>query len=135
MSTLSVACIVVGSLYLLNRFPLAIAPRKTAKFYRLMFSTNTSTRIFVIAWFIPWCVAFYSSLHSPNEMSKIILAWALAGILISLYVIIFASRYRRQVNNNLDSMSSDEGDWWLRILCLLTTFAGVFLIYLGIQVF
>lgn len=135
MSILSVACIVVGSLYLINRFPLAIAPRKTVNFYRLMFSTNTSTRIFVIAWFIPWCVAFYSSLHSPNEMSKIISVWSLAGILISLYVIIFASKYRRQVNKNLDNLSSDEGDWRLRIICLLTTFAGMFLVYLGIKVF
>ena len=135
MSILSVACIIVGSLYLINRFPLAIAPRKTAKFYRFMFSTNTSTRIFVLAWFIPWCLVFYSSLHSSNEISKFILVWALAGIFISLYVIIFASRYRRQIYKNLDSMSSDEGNWWLRILCLLTTFAGLFLVYLGIKVF
>jgi len=45
MSILSVACIIVELLYLINRFPLAIAPRKTAKFYRFMFSTNTSSRI------------------------------------------------------------------------------------------
>jgi hypothetical protein len=135
MSVLSVACIVVGALYLLTRFPLTIAPRKTAKFYRFIISTNTNTRIFIIIWLIPWCVALYSSVHSTIETSRIILVWSLLGILISFYVIIFASRYRRQTNKNLDSMSSVEGNWWLRIFCLLTTFAGVFLVYLGINVF
>ena len=135
MSILSVACIIVGALYLLTRFPLAIAPRKTAKFYRFLFSTNTTTRVFVITWLIPWCVVFYSSLHSTIEMSNIILVWSLAGILISFYVIIFTSRYRHKTNKNLDTMSSDEGNWWLRILCLLTTFAGMFLVYLGTHVF
>ena len=137
MSALSIGCIIVGMLYMLCRFPLAVAPRKSERFYRFLFASNTHTRIFVMAWLIPWCVVRYASLHSTKAMSNITLVWSSIGIVIALYVIVFAANYRRVSNEKLDVVSSDHwiGDPWpLRIFCLLTGFAGVFLLYLGIQV-
>ena len=135
MTSLSIVCIILGCYYAFIRFPLAIAPSTTARLLRSIFASDISTRLFGIAWFIPWCIAVYSSSQSEIKLSKLISIWGTLGIIISLYVIVFAAKYRLQTNEKLEIMSSNTGAWGLRLFCLLTAFLGVFLIYLGIKVF
>ena len=130
MTPLSVACIILGCYYAGIRFPLAVAPSKTVKFLRILFRSETSTRVFGMAWLIPWAVAVYFSFQSEVAISKAISAWGIIGTLLSLYVIIFADRYSKQMKRRIENITPA-----IRVFALLTAFLGVFLIYLGIKVF
>jgi len=130
MTPLSIACIILGCFYTLVRFPLAIAPNITARLLRLIFASEKNTRLFGIAWLIPWSIAVYSSFQSEIELSKLISIWGTIGIILSLYVIVFASKYSLQMKKRLENITAS-----IRLFALLTAFLGVFLIYLGIKVF
>lgn len=130
MTPLSVVCIILGCYYAGIRFPLAIAPNKTVKLLQVFWGSATSTRIFGIAWLIPWTIAVYSSFQSDISLSKLILVWGIVGTIISLYIIIFAAKYSQQMKNRIKNITPK-----IRVFALLTAFLGIFLIYLGIEVF
>ena len=130
MTPLSVVCIILGCYYAGIRFPLAAAPNKTVKLLRIIFGSATSTRLFGIAWLIPWVIAVYFSFQSEIKISKLILVWGVVGTILSLYTIIFASRYSKQMKRRIENITP-----LIRIFALLTAFLGVFLIYLGLKVF
>jgi len=130
MTPLSIVCIVLGCYYAGIRFPLAIAPNKTVKLLRVFWGSETSTRIFGIAWLIPWIIAVYFSFQSDISLSKVISIWGIIGIVFSLYITIFASKYSKQMKTRIDNITPG-----IRVFALLTSFLGVFLIYLGIKVF
>jgi hypothetical protein len=130
MTPLSVVCIILGCYYAGLRFPLAIAPNQTVKLLRVFWGTETSTRIFGLAWLIPWVIAVYFSFKSDIRLSKVISICGIIGTIISLYVIIFASKYSQQMKNRIENITPE-----IRVFALLTAFLGVFLIYLGIKVF
>lgn len=130
MTPLSIACVILGCYYAGIRFPLAIAPDKTTVFLRVIFGSELSTRLFGIAWLIPWIVAVYSSFQSEVGISKLISIWGIIGTIISLYVIVFASKYSIRMKKQLENITPA-----IRVFALMTAFLGVFLIYLGIKVF
>jgi hypothetical protein len=130
MTALSVVCIILGCYYAGIRFPLAVAPDKTVKLLRIFWGSETSTRIFGIAWLIPWVIAVYFSFQSEIVLSKVIFVWGIIGTLFSIYIIIFASNYSKQMKRRIENITPA-----IRIFALLTAFLGVFLIYLGINVF
>ena len=130
MTLLSIACIILGCYYAGIRFPLAIAPGKTTRYLRLIFGSEQSTRLFGIAWLIPWSIAVYTSFQSEIALSKLISVWGTIGIVISLYIIVFASKYSFQMQLRLQNITLS-----IRLFAFLTAFLGVFLIYLGIKVF
>ena len=130
MTPLSVACIILGCYYAGIRFPLAVSPEKSVKLLRILFGSETSTRLFGIAWLIPWLIAVYFSFQSEIKLSKLILVWGVVGTILSLYIIIFASKYSRQMKRRIENITP-----LIRIFALLTAFLGVFLIYTGILIF
>jgi len=130
MTPLSVVCIILGCYYAVIRFPLAAVPSKTVKLLRILFGSETSTRLFGIAWLIPWVIAVYFSFQSEIKLSKLILVWGVVGTILSLYIIIFASKYSKQMKRRIENITP-----LIRIFALLTAFLGIFLIYLGIKVF
>jgi hypothetical protein len=130
MTALSVVCIILGCYYAGIRFPLAVAPDKTVKLLGIFWGSETSTRIFGIAWLIPWVIAVYFSFQSEIVLSKVIFVWGIIGTLFSIYIIIFASNYSKQMKRRIENITPA-----IRIFALLTAFLGVFLIYLGINVF
>ena len=130
MTLLSIVCIILGCYYAVIRFPLAIAPGKTTKYLRLIFESEKSTRLFGIAWLIPWSIALYTSFQSEIVLSKLILVWGTIGIIISLYVIVFAYKYSLKMQIRLNNITLS-----IRLFAFLTASLGVFLIYLGIKVF
>ena len=130
MTPLSIVCIVLGCYYAGIRFPLAIAPNKTVKLLRVFWGSETSTRIFGIAWLIPWIIAVYFSFQSDINLSKVISIWGIIGIVFSLYITIIASKYSKQMKTRIDNITPG-----IQVFALLTSFLGVFLIYLGIKVF
>jgi len=97
---------------------------------RVFWGSETSTRIFGIAWLIPWIIAVYFSFQSDISLSKVISIWGIIGIVFSLYITIFASKYSKQMKTRIDNITPG-----IRVFALLTSFLGVFLIYLGIKVF
>lgn len=130
MTLLSVACIFLGCYYASIRFPLAIAPNKTVKVLKIFWGSATSTRLFGIAWLVPWIVVVYFTFQLETKLSNVILVWGIIGTIISLYIILFASKYSKQMMKRIANITP-----LIRIFSLLTAFLGVFLIYLGIRVF
>ena len=130
MTPLSVACIILGCYYAGIRFPLAAAPDKTVKLLRILFGSEASTRLFGIAWFVPWVIVVYFSMQLETILSRVVLFWGVIGTILSLYIIIFASKYSQQMKKRIENITP-----LIRIFALLTAFLGVFLIYLGIKVF
>jgi hypothetical protein len=130
MNPLSIACIILGCYYAGIRFPLAVAPEKTVKLLRVFFGSETSTRLFGIAWLVPWVIVVYFSFQLETTLSKIVLVWGVIGTILSLYIILFASRYSKQMKRRIENITP-----LIRIFALLTAFLGVFLIYMGIEVF
>jgi hypothetical protein len=130
MKPLSAACIILGCYYAGIRFPLAIAPNKTVKLLKVFWGSATSTRIFGIAWLIPWLIAVYFSFQSEIKISKVVFVWGIIGTILSLYIVIFASKYSKQMKRRIENITP-----LIRIFALLTAVLGVFLIYLGIKVF
>jgi len=130
MTPLSVACIILGCYYAGIRFPLAVSPDKTVKLLRILFGSETSTRLFGIAWFVPWVIVVYFSSQSESVLYRVVLVWGVIGTILSLYVIMFSSRYSQQMKRRIEKITP-----LIRIFALLTAFLGVFLIYLGIKVF
>ena len=130
MTPLSVACIILGCYYASIRFPLAIKPNKTVKVLRIIWGSKTTMRLFGIAWFIPWIIVVYFTIPLETKLSRVILVWGIIGTVISLYIILFASRYRKQMMRRIENITP-----LIRVFALLTAFLGVFLIYLGIKVF
>ncbi|MBU0516537.1 MAG: hypothetical protein KJ621_17410, partial [Proteobacteria bacterium] len=128
MTPLSIACIILGCYYAGIRFPLAIAPNTTVKMLKVFWGSETSTRIFGIAWLIPWIIAVYFSFQSDIRVSWVISIWGIIGTVFSLYIIIFASKYSQRMKIRIENITPG-----IRVFALLTAFAGVFLIYLGIR--
>ena len=130
MTLLSIACIILGCYYAGIRFPLAITPNKTVKVLKVFWGSETSTRLFGIAWLVPWVVVVYFTFQLETMLSKIVLVWGIIGTILSLYVILFASKYSKQMKRRIENITP-----LIRAFALLTAFLGVFLIYLGIKVF
>jgi hypothetical protein len=130
MTPLSIACIILGCYYAGIRFPLAIAPNKTVKMLKVFWGSETSTRIFGIAWLIPWIIVVYFSFQSDIGISWVTLIWGIVGTVFSLYTIIFASKYSQRMKMRIKNITPA-----IRVFALLTALLGVFLIYLGIRVF
>ena len=130
MTPLSVVCVILGCYYAGIRFPLAVAPDKTVKVLRVFFGSETNTRLFGIAWLVPWVVVVYFTFQMETKLSMIVLVWGIIGTIISLYIIMFASRYSKQMMRRIENITP-----LIRIFALLTGFLGVFLIYMGINVF
>lgn len=130
MTPLSVACIILGCYYAGIRFPLAITPHKTVKVLKILWGSETSMRLFGIAWLVPWAIVVYFTFQLETKFSKLVLVWGIVGTTISLYITFFASRYSNQMMRRIENITP-----LIRIFALLTAFLGVFLIYLGIKVF
>lgn len=130
MTLLSAACIILGCYYAGLRFPLAVAPSKTIRVLKVIWGSKTTTRLFGIAWLVPWVIVVYFTFRLETILSRVVLVWGIIGTILSLYVIIFASKYSRQMIRRIENITPS-----IRIFALLTAFLGVFLIYLGIKVF
>jgi hypothetical protein len=130
MTLLSAACIILGCYYAGIRFPLAITPDKTVKVLKVIWGSKTTTRLFGIAWLVLWIIVVYFTLQMETKLSRVILVWGIIGTILSLYVILFASKYSKQMMRRIENITPS-----IRIFALLTAFLGVFLIYLGIKVF
>ncbi len=130
MTLLSVACIILGCYYAGIRFPLAIAPKKTVTVLKVLWGSETNMRLFGIAWLVPWVLVVYYTFQLETKLSKVILVWGFVGTIISLYIILFASKYSKQMMRRIENITT-----LIRIFALLTAFSGVFLIFLGIKVF
>ena len=87
-------------------------------------------RLFGIAWLVPWVIVVYFTFQLETKLSKLVLFWGIVGTIISLYVILFASKYSKQMMRRIEKITP-----LIRVFALLTAFLGVFLIYLGIRVF
>lgn len=130
MTLLSAACIILGCYYAGIRFPLAITPDKTVKVLKVIWGSKTTTRLFGIAWLVPWVIVVYFTFQLETKLSRVVLVWGIIGTILSLYVILFASKYSKQMMRRIENITPS-----IRIFALLTAFLGVFLIYLGIKVF
>ena len=136
MTPLSIICIIMGSYYVFFRTPFVIAPKPAEKFGRFLFASIKRTRLVGAIWLIPWCITVYFSYQSKIESAKLVLVWSTIGVIISSKVIVFAAKHRETENKRLDTIASGgDGSFGLRLLCLLTVFAGIYLIHLGISVF
>lgn len=136
MTPLSIICIIMGSYYVFFRTPFVVAPKPAEKFGRFLFESVNSTRLIGIIWLIPWCVTVYFSYQSKIGISNLVKVWSTLGVIISLKVIIWAKKHRKKEHERLDIIASGGTEAvGPRLICLLTVFAGLYLIYLGIRVF
>jgi hypothetical protein len=97
---------------------------------KIFWGSEKSTRLFGIAWLIPWVIVVYITFQLETKLSKVVLVWGIIGTILSLYIILFASKYSKQMKRRIENITP-----LIRIFTLLTAFLGVFLVYLGIKVF
>ena len=130
MTLLSIACIILGCYYAGIRLPLVIAPKKAVKTLKIIWGSDARMRLFGVAWLLPWIIVVFYTFQLKTNLSRVILVWGIVGTLISLYIILFSSSYRKKMMERIENITP-----LIRVFALFTASLGIFLIYLGIKVF
>lgn len=130
MTPLSVSCIILGCYYAGIRFPLAVAPKKTVPVLKIFWGSEANMRLFGVAWLVPWVLVVYFTFQLETTLSNVIMVWGIVGTIISIYIILFASKYSKQMMRRIENITPI-----IRIFSLLTAFSGLFLIFVGIKIF
>ena len=131
MPTLSIICIVVGTLALVGRGPLIFAPWTAFRFHvRLFFATNARFRAMGVAIAISAAALLLLSLGEGALASLFYaIGWLMAPL--ALLMLLLTDRCRRFVRAMLSLLETSLGDGVLRFVGLLNAAFGVGLIYVG----
>ena len=133
MDSLAVICIVVGTLTIVVRGPLLVAPRATLRFYaRLIFSTNARCRVFGVV--VATLAIALLLLPFERSMSGFLHAvgWVVAAM--ALWPLVLPDGWLGFWRPIFSFLEHSVDDAIVRILGLLAVVVGVALIYVGIYV-
>ncbi|MCP4749799.1 MAG: hypothetical protein GY866_02810, partial [Proteobacteria bacterium] len=109
MSNLALVSIVVGAVIVAVRAPFVVVPRKTIQLYRLLFATNTRTRILGMTGFILWSTVVVFSRESDIYFAKFVfLLGVICGLASLLFFVVFTTGFRNWVTDLMDSMSENN---------------------------
>ncbi len=134
MDSLSIMCIVLGTLAIVSRGPLIFAPSATLRSYdRLIISTNARFRAFgVVIATLAMALLFLSFGEGSLAGFLHAVGWVVAAMALLMLVVPNVSR--RFLSAMFDYLENSVDDAIVRILGLLAVVVGAVLIYVGVYV-
>ena len=134
MDSLSIMCIVLGTLTIVSRGPLIFAPSVTLRSYdRLIISTNARFRAFgVVIATLAMALLFLSFGEGALAGFLHAVGWVVAAMALLMLVVPNVSR--RLLSAMFDYLENSVDDAIVRILGLLAVVVGAVLIYVGVYV-
>ncbi len=134
MDSLSIMCIVLGTLTIVSRGPLIFAPSATLRSYdRLIISTNARFRAFgVVIATLAMALLFLSFGEGALAGFLHAVGWVVAAMALLMLVVPNVSR--RFLSAMFDYLENSVDDAIVRILGLLAVVVGAVLIYVGVYV-
>ena len=134
MDSLSIMCIVLGTLTIVSRGPLIFAPSVTLRSYdRLIISTNARFRAFgVVIATLAMALLFLSFGERALAGFLHAVGWVVAAMALLMLVVPNVSR--RLLSAMFDYLENSVDDAIVRILGLLAVVVGAVLIYVGVYV-
>jgi len=134
MDSLSIMCIVLGTLAIVSRGPLIFAPSATLRSYdRLIISTNARFRAFgVVIATLAMALLFLSFGEGAVAGFLHAVGWVVAAMALLMLVVPNVSR--RFLSAMFDYLENSVDDAIVRILGLLAVVVGAVLIYVGVYV-
>ena len=134
MDSLSIMCIVLGTLTIVSRGPLIFAPSATLRSYdRLIISTNARFRAFgVVIATLAMALLFLSFGEGAVAGFLHAVGWVVAAMALLMLVVPNVSR--RFLSAMFDYLENSVDDAIVRILGLLAVVVGAVLIYVGVYV-
>lgn len=131
MSSLAIACVVLGVFAIVFRGPLIVAPERTLEFYRRVIMSGPGLLTFgvILGAAGVWLIAV--GWRAESTAAGITLG--LGGLLVvgAVVLLILPGFYRRMAESVLDSVADPTV---LRVFGVLGVAIGVGLIYLGLRV-
>lgn len=134
MDSLSIMCIILGTLAIVSRGPLIFAPSATLRSYdRLIISTNARFRAFgVVIATLAMALLFLSFGEGALAGFLHAVGWVVAAMALLMLVVPNVSR--RFLSAMFDYLENSVDDAIVRILGLLAVVVGAVLIYVGVYV-
>ena len=134
MDSLSIMCIVLGTLTIVSRGPLIFAPSATLRSYdRLIISTNARFRAFgVVIATLAMALLFLSFGEGAVAGFLHAVGWVVAAMALLMLVVPNVSR--RFLSAMFDYLENSVDDVIVRILGFLAVVVGAVLIYVGVYV-
>jgi len=134
MDSLSIMCIVLGTLTIVSRGPLIFAPSATLRSYdRLIISTNARFRAFgVVIATLAMALLFLSFGEGALAGFLHAVGWVVAAM--ALLMLVVPNVWRRFLSAMFDYLENSVDDAIVRILGLLAVVVGAVLIYVGVYV-
>ena len=134
MDSLSIMCIILGTLAIVSRGPLIFAPSATLRSYdRLIISTNARFRAFgVVIATLAMALLFLSFGEGALAGFLHAVGWVMAAMALLMLVVPNVSR--RFLSAMFDYLENSVDDAIVRILGLLAVVVGAVLIYVGVYV-
>ena len=134
MDSLSIMCIVLGTLTIVSRGPLIFAPSATLRSYdRLIISTNARFRAFGVV-FATLAMALLFSDFGEGVLAGLLhtCGWFMATV--ALLFLVLPNVLRRFVQTIFGYIEESVDDGIVRIVGLLAVVFGFALIYVGVYV-
>ena len=134
MDSLSIMCIVLGTLTIVSRGPLIFAPSATLRSYdRLIISTNARFRAFgVVIATLAMALLFLSLGEGALAGFLHAVGWVVAAM--ALLMLVVPNVWRRFLSAMFDYLENSVDHAIVRILGLLAVVVGAVLIYVGVYV-
>ena len=134
MDSLAVICIVVGTLTIVVRGPLLVAPRATLRFYeRLIFSTNARFRVFGVV-FATLAMALLFSDFREGVLAGLLHTFGWLMATVALLFLVLQNVFRRFFQTIFGYIEKSVDERIMRIAGFLGVVFGPALIYVGVYV-
>ena len=134
MDSLSIMCIVLGTLTIVSRGPLIFAPSATLRFYdRWLLSTNARFRVFGVV-FATLAMALLFSDFGEGVLAGLLhtFGWFMAAV--ALLFLVLPNVFRRFFQTIFGYIEKSVDERIMRIVGLLAVVFGLALIYVGVYV-
>ena len=134
MDSLAVICIVVGTLTIVVRGPLLVAPRATLRFYeRLIFSTNARFRVFGVM-FATLAMALLFSDFGEGVLVGLLHTFGWFMATVALLFLVLPNVFRRFFQTIFGYIEKSVDERIMRIVGFLGVVFGLALIYVEVYV-
>ena len=134
MDSLSIMCIVLGTLTIVSRGPLIFAPSATLRFYdRWMFSTNARFRVFGVV-FATLAMTLLFSDFGEGVLAGLLHTFGWSMATVALLCLVLPNVFRRFFQTIFGYIEKSVDERIMRIVGFVGVVFGLALIYVGVYV-
>lgn len=133
MDLISVLYVLIGSLIIVSRAPLIVAPSATVRFY--MRCTATDSRVRAIALMLaPLAVAIFMLPPGDGTALGVLQVFGWLFVAATLWLLLAPTSYRGMVTSMLGGFEGPENQAFVRIVGIFAVSVGIVMIYVGASV-